>query len=137
MKKPRRPKPVFDLPSPAEVNSAAAELSDSPQAAKPAPAAKKERKSLKRPQNAPKAVAKTTPKKPIAKVARKEKAVQPSAIKNPIGRPRANHGRRSTSVMVKPEIWKRLKLLALQRDIDLSEMLEDMFLTYLKKEEKR
>lgn len=124
MKKPRRPKPVFDLPSPAEANAAAAELSDAPASApKPSPPKKKKPVARK--------------KKPAAPSQKKVAEAEPRQlpVKNPIGRPRSNHGRKSTSVMVKPEVWKRLKLLALQRDIDLSEMLEDIFLTFLKNEE--
>lgn len=131
MKKPRRPKPVFDLPSPDEVNSAAAELSEAPQ-----PSAKKSAANpvAKKAASVTKTKRPPAPQKKAAK--RPQKAPEAQAVeRNPIGRPRANHGRKSTSVMVQPEIWKRLKLLALQRDVDLSEMLEDLFLSYLKKEE--
>ena len=125
MKKPRRPKPVFDLPTPEEANAAAAELSGSPATPKPSPPKKRA------------APRKKTSTRKAAVVRAKEPVTLPPVEKKPIGRPRANHGRRSTSVMVRPEIWKRLKFLALKRDVDLSEMLEDIFLKHLKKEEVR
>lgn len=126
MKKPRRPKPVLDLPSPEEANLAAAELSDMPR-----PVAKKESPPPEKKKNVAIPRKETVRRAPV-----REKTVE-SIDKTNVGRPRANHGRKSTSVMVKPEIWKRLKFLALQRDVDLSEMLENLFETFLAKEEKK
>ncbi|MCB0517319.1 MAG: hypothetical protein H6577_26415 [Lewinellaceae bacterium] len=121
MKKPRRPRPVIDLPSPDEVNAAAAELSETVAPAKksPPPIEGKTAKNT--------AARKNLKEAPAPTIVTKAAVDEAKAV----GRPRANHGRRSTSVMVRPQIWKQLKLLALQRDIDLSEMLENMFLDYI------
>ncbi len=122
MKKPIRPKPVLDLPSPDEANAAAAVFSEAT-----APTEK----------NAKATKAKSAPPKEQARPNLKPKLADlpPDSedSSKAVGRPRANHGRRSTSVMVKPFIWKQLKLVALQNDIDLSEMLETMFVEFLTK----
>jgi hypothetical protein len=53
--------------------------------------------------------------------------------KNRIGRPPATHNRKRTSVMVDPILWQRIKLIALKKNMEISDILEMGIHAVLKK----
>ena len=57
---------------------------------------------------------------------------QTNERKKTIGRPKSTHGRRATSVMVDPEIWRKMKFVALSRNVNIADVVNDAFAMYLK-----
>lgn len=44
--------------------------------------------------------------------------------------------RKTTSIKINPEIWNRFKIYAIQKNVDMSDLLEKMIEKELKKNEK-
>lgn len=45
--------------------------------------------------------------------------------------------REATSIKIKPDLWKRAKIEAIQRDMDLSELVERAIEAWIKEEPKK
>ena len=60
-------------------------------------------------------------------------APTPPKKKKAIGRPPATHNRKRTSVMVDPILWQRIKLIAVKKNMDISDILEMGIHAVLKK----
>lgn len=62
-----------------------------------------------------------------------EVSTKPSlkSVKKSMGRPKSNHGKQPFTVLISPKILKKLKLKAINKDMQINELLDDILSDYL------